>query len=109
MRFLLLIVLFLCSVARSDIICRCENSSALCTTSSDCSTGGACVCQEEVQLATVDSGSGSLIINEIVEPQIVPTSDATFAGIVIGLGMAVIALAAFTVWMSYRNRNPIVK
>lgn len=109
MRFLLLIVLFFCSLARSDIICRCEDTSAVCATSADCGTGVGCICHEEVQLAAVDTGSGSIIVTQLVEPEIVPSSDAKFAGIAIGLGMAIIALAAFTVWLTYRNRTPIVK
>lgn len=109
---LVAIILFIVSLASADLICRCQDNAALCVTSADCASNVACACQDEapIILNLVNSDSSSIVepaveLQPVVDPQIVPASDAKFAGIAIGLGAAVVALVAFTVWLGYCTRR----
>jgi hypothetical protein len=105
---LVAIILFFVSLASADLICRCQDNAALCVTSADCNSNVACACQDEapIILNLVNSDSSSVVEPQpVVDPQIVPASDAKFAGIAIGLGAAVVALVAFTVWLGYCTRR----
>lgn len=107
---LISILLFIVALVSADIICRCQDNAALCVTSADCNSNVACACQDEapIILNLVNSDSSSVVqpaLEPVVEFQITPASDAKFAGIAIGLGAAVVAVIAFTVWLGYCTRR----